>query len=87
VVEGKIRVHVDDDGIGIPPDEREKVFFAPSPASTARATVPPAATASGLAIASLVLEQQHGGRRERRVSRRSAAPVSPLPVAIVTKRH
>ena len=28
VVGEHIRVHVDDDGIGIPPEERQRVFFA-----------------------------------------------------------
>lgn len=55
----KIRLHVDDDGIGIPEDERERVFsaFTRLDRSRDRAT---GGYGLGLAIARLVLEQ-HGG--------------------------
>ena len=59
VVGKNIRVHVDDDGIGIPPDERQRVFtaFTRLDRSRDRAT---GGHGLGLAIVSLVLEQ-HGG--------------------------
>lgn len=55
----QIRVHVDDDGIGIPTEERERVFsaFTRLDRSRDRAT---GGYGLGLAIARLVLEQ-HGG--------------------------
>ena len=55
----QIQLHVDDDGIGIPPDERERVFsaFTRLDRSRDRAT---GGYGLGLAIARLVLEQ-HGG--------------------------
>jgi signal transduction histidine kinase len=55
----RILVHVDDDGIGIPPDERERIFsaFTRLDRSRDRAT---GGYGLGLAIARLVLEQ-HGG--------------------------
>jgi two-component system sensor histidine kinase RstB len=55
----KILLHVDDDGIGIPPEERERVFsaFTRLDRSRDRAT---GGYGLGLAIARLVLEQ-HGG--------------------------
>ncbi len=59
VVGERIRVHVDDDGIGIPPEERQRVFFAFTrlDRSRDRAT---GGYGLGLAIVRLVLEQ-HGG--------------------------
>ena len=59
VVNGKIRVYVDDDGIGIPAEERQRVFFAFTrlDRSRDRAT---GGYGLGLAIVRLVLEQ-HGG--------------------------
>ncbi len=59
VVADQIQVHVDDDGIGIPADERERVFsaFTRLDRSRDRAT---GGYGLGLAIARLVLEQ-HGG--------------------------
>ena len=59
VLDEQIQVHVDDDGIGIPPDERERVFsaFTRLDRSRDRAT---GGYGLGLAIARLVLEQ-HGG--------------------------
>lgn len=59
VVAGRIRVYVDDDGIGIPPEERQRVFFAFTrlDRSRDRAT---GGYGLGLAIVRLVLEQ-HGG--------------------------
>lgn len=55
----QIQVHVDDDGIGIPPDERQRVFsaFTRLDQSRDRAT---GGYGLGLAIVRLVLEQ-HGG--------------------------
>jgi two-component system sensor histidine kinase RstB len=55
----QIRVHVDDDGIGIPLDERQRVFsaFTRLDQSRDRAT---GGYGLGLAIVRLVLEQ-HGG--------------------------
>ena len=59
IVGKNIRVHVDDDGIGIPPDERQRVFtaFTRLDRSRDRAT---GGNGLGLAIVRLVLEQ-HGG--------------------------
>ncbi|MFT3847822.1 MAG: ATP-binding protein [Propionivibrio sp.] len=59
VVAGRIRVYVDDDGIGIPAEERQRVFFAFTrlDRSRDRAT---GGYGLGLAIVRLVLEQ-HGG--------------------------
>lgn len=59
VVGKNIRVHIDDDGIGIPPDERQRVFtaFTRLDRSRDRAT---GGHGLGLAIVRLVLEQ-HGG--------------------------
>lgn len=59
VVSGRIRVYVDDDGIGIPEEERQRVFFAFTrlDRSRDRAT---GGYGLGLAIVRLVLEQ-HGG--------------------------
>ena len=55
----QIRLHVDDDGIGIPPEERQRVFsaFTRLDRSRDRAT---GGYGLGLAIVRLVLEQ-HGG--------------------------
>ena len=60
VVNGRIRVYVDDDGIGIPEEERQRVFFAFTrlDRSRDRAT---GGYGLGLAIIRLVLEQ-HGGK-------------------------
>ncbi len=59
VVGKHIRVHVDDDGIGIPPDERQRVFtaFTRLDRSRDRAT---GGHGLGLAIVRLVLEQHDG---------------------------
>ncbi|MDR1708332.1 MAG: two-component sensor histidine kinase [Candidatus Accumulibacter sp.] len=59
VVGRNIRVHVDDDGIGIPPGERQRVFtaFTRLDRSRDRAT---GGHGLGLSIVQLVLEQ-HGG--------------------------
>ena len=59
VVDDHIRIHVDDDGIGIPPEERQRVFFAFTrlDRSRDRAT---GGYGLGLAIVRRVLEQ-HGG--------------------------
>ncbi|HMW57191.1 MAG TPA: ATP-binding protein [Accumulibacter sp.] len=68
VLGDQIQVHVDDDGIGIPVDERERVFsaFTRLDRSRDRAT---GGYGLGLAIARLVLEQ-HGGN--------ASAAASPL---------
>ena len=59
VVGDRVQIHVDDDGIGILPEERQKVFFAFTrlDRSRDRAT---GGYGLGLAIVRLVLEQ-HGG--------------------------
>jgi len=59
VVGERVRVHIDDDGIGIPPEERQSVFsaFTRLDRSRDRAT---GGYGLGLAIVRLVLEQ-HGG--------------------------
>ena len=59
VVGERILVHVDDDGIGIPADERERVFspFTRLDRSRDRAT---GGYGLGLAIVQLVMEQHHG---------------------------
>ena len=59
VVGDRICLHVDDDGIGIPPEERKRVFYAFTrlDRSRDRAT---GGYGLGLAIVRLVLEQ-HGG--------------------------
>jgi two-component system sensor histidine kinase RstB len=59
VVGDRVRVHVDDDGIGIKPEDRQRVFFAFTrlDRSRDRAT---GGYGLGLAIVRLVLEQ-HGG--------------------------
>ncbi|EXI73221.1 MAG TPA: ATP-binding protein [Candidatus Accumulibacter phosphatis] len=56
---GEVRVHVDDDGIGIPADERDRVFsaFTRLDRSRDRST---GGYGLGLAIARLVLEQHNG---------------------------
>ena len=56
----QILLHIDDDGIGIPPEERERVFsaFTRLDRSRDRAT---GGYGLGLAIARLVLEQHGGG--------------------------
>lgn len=59
VVDGRIRLHVDDDGIGIPPEEREKVFTAFTRLDRSRDRTT-GGYGLGLAIARLVLEL-HGG--------------------------
>jgi signal transduction histidine kinase len=83
VLGDQIQVHVDDDGIGIPADERERVF-SPSPASTVRATGRPAVTVSGWRSCSW------SGTAWRQCQRRGiAAWRRPLhaQLAAVTKRH
>ena len=74
VLGDQIQVHVDDDGIGIPVDERERVFsaFTRLDRSRDRAT---GGYGLGLAIARLVLEQ-HGGN--------ASAAASPLGGARLT---
>lgn len=59
VVENQIRIHVDDDGIGIPPEERERIFsaFTRLDRSRDRST---GGYGLGLAIAKQVLEQHQG---------------------------
>ncbi|HRF73162.1 MAG TPA: ATP-binding protein [Accumulibacter sp.] len=59
VNDDSIRVHVDDDGIGIPDEERERIFspFTRLDRSRDRAT---GGYGLGLAIVQLVLEQHHG---------------------------
>jgi two-component system sensor histidine kinase RstB len=59
IVDGNIHVHVDDDGIGIPSDERQSVFaaFTRLDRSRDRAT---GGHGLGLAIVRLVMKQ-HGG--------------------------
>jgi signal transduction histidine kinase len=61
------QVHVDDDGIGIPVEERERVFsaFTRLDRSRDRST---GGYGLGLAIARLVLEQHNGTRQRRRES-------------------
>jgi two-component system sensor histidine kinase RstB len=59
VVGKNIRVHVDDDGIGIPPDERQRVFTAFTRLDRSRDRTT-GGHGLGLAIVRLVLEQ-HGG--------------------------
>jgi len=59
VVGDHIRVHVDDDGIGIQPEERQRVFFAFTRLDRSRDRGT-GGYGLGLAIARLVLEQ-HGG--------------------------
>jgi two-component system sensor histidine kinase RstB len=56
---GRIRIHVDDDGIGIPPEEREKVFTAFTRLDRSRDRTT-GGYGLGLAIARLVMEL-HGG--------------------------
>ena len=55
----QILVHVDDDGIGIPADERERVYspFTRLDRSRDRST---GGYGLGLAIVQLVMEQHHG---------------------------
>lgn len=59
IVAGQLQVHVDDDGIGIPPADRERIFaaFTRLDRSRDRST---GGYGLGLAIARLVLEQHHG---------------------------
>ncbi|MCK6405005.1 MAG: ATP-binding protein [Rhodocyclaceae bacterium] len=66
LVDGQLRIHVDDDGIGIPEAEREKVFtaFTRLDRSRDRAT---GGYGLGLAIARLVLEL-HGGNASAHAS-------------------
>ena len=59
VVGDRIRIHVDDDGIGIPPEERQRVFFAFTRLDRSRDRTT-GGHGLGLAIVRLVLEQ-HGG--------------------------
>jgi two-component system sensor histidine kinase RstB len=59
IVNGRIRIHVDDDGIGIPQEEREKVFTAFTRLDRSRDRTT-GGYGLGLAIARLVLEM-HGG--------------------------
>ncbi len=72
--DGEIRVHVDDDGIGIPVEERDRVFsaFTRLDRSRDRST---GGYGLGLAIARLVLEQHNG---------RASAGESPLGGARLT---
>jgi signal transduction histidine kinase len=74
VADGEIRVHVDDDGIGIPVEERDRVFsaFTRLDRSRDRST---GGYGLGLAIARLVLEQHNG---------RASAGESPLGGARLT---
>jgi len=74
VTDGEIRVHVDDDGIGIPIEERDRVFsaFTRLDRSRDRST---GGYGLGLAIARLVLEQHNG---------RASAAESPLGGARLT---
>jgi len=74
VTAGEIRVHVDDDGIGIPVEERDRVFsaFTRLDRSRDRST---GGYGLGLAIARLVLEQHNG---------RASAAESPLGGARLT---
>ncbi|MDR2113055.1 MAG: two-component sensor histidine kinase [Candidatus Accumulibacter sp.] len=58
VVGKNIRVHVDDDGVGIPPEERQRVFTAFTRIDRSRDRT--GGHGLGLAIVRLVLEQ-HGG--------------------------
>jgi two-component system sensor histidine kinase RstB len=68
VTDGEIQVHVDDDGIGIPVEERDRVFsaFTRLDRSRDRST---GGYGLGLAIARLVLEQ-HGGAPAPRIAAR-----------------
>lgn len=59
VADGRILVHVDDDGIGIPPEERQRVFHAFTRLDRSRDRTT-GGYGLGLAIVRLVLEQ-HGG--------------------------
>lgn len=59
VVDDRVRIYVDDDGIGIPPDERQRVFFAFTRLDRSRDRGT-GGYGLGLAIVRLVLEQ-HGG--------------------------
>ena len=59
VVGNRIQVHIDDDGIGIPPEERQRVFFAFTRLDRSRDRST-GGYGLGLAIVRLVLEQ-HGG--------------------------
>ncbi|MCP5269215.1 MAG: HAMP domain-containing protein [Zoogloeaceae bacterium] len=59
LVDGQIRINVDDDGIGIPPEERENVFTAFTRLDRSRDRTT-GGYGLGLAIARLVLEL-HGG--------------------------
>ncbi len=60
MIGGNILVHVDDDGIGVPVEERERVFSAFSRLDNARGRTT-GGYGLGLAIAKQVLEQ-HGGK-------------------------
>lgn len=62
IVGGTIHVHVDDDGIGIPAEERQRVFFAFTRLDRSRDRTT-GGYGLGLAIVRLVLEQ-HGGTAE-----------------------
>jgi signal transduction histidine kinase len=59
VVGMNIRVHVDDDGIGIPPDERQRIFTAFTRLDRSRDRTT-GGHGLGLAIVRLVLEQHDG---------------------------
>ena len=60
IIGGNILVHVDDDGIGVPVEDRERVFSAFSRLDNARGRTT-GGYGLGLAIAKQVLEQ-HGGK-------------------------
>lgn len=60
LIDGRVLIHVDDDGIGIPPEDRENVFSAFTRLDRSRDRTT-GGYGLGLAIARLVLEL-HGGR-------------------------
>lgn len=59
IVDSRVRIHVDDDGIGIPADERRRVFYAFTRLDRSRDRTT-GGYGLGLAIVRLVLEQHDG---------------------------
>ena len=59
IIDSRVRIHVDDDGIGIPADERRRVFYAFTRLDRSRDRTT-GGYGLGLAIVRLVLEQHDG---------------------------